>query len=78
MNKIYECKVNSMAKEQKRSNIRLQKMWRLELVECKQPVPQAIGNAKSPFSLNDEATKQTIPIYLPCIFPSFFYSISNH
>ena len=62
MNKIYECKVNSMAKEQKRSNIRLQKMWRLELVECKQPVPQAIRNAKSPFSLNDEATKQTIPI----------------
>jgi len=37
-------------------------MRRLELVECKQPVPQAIGNAKSPFSLNDEATKQTIPI----------------
>jgi len=38
MNKIYECKINSMTKEQKRSNIRILKMRRFELVECKHPV----------------------------------------
>jgi hypothetical protein len=50
MNKIYECKINSMTKQQKKSNIRIQKMRRLELVECKQQFPQAIRNAVTIFT----------------------------